>query len=104
MLVIQETRKRFLQRRTGRISKKEETGDEPEGFVGVTLYVKLIVENSERIYWDAGSAADMLHPVGETTHTAPGAWVGVKSGLVATHEGEGDCGKVDVEEFVYAKL
>lgn len=104
LLVSQENGERFLQQRTGSLSKKEETGEELEAFEGDTLYVKMKVENSDRISWEAGSAADMLHPVGETTHTAPGAWVGVKSGLVAMHEGEGECGKVDVEEFVYAKL
>lgn len=107
LLVSQREGRRFLQQWTGGLSTKhperEENRTELEAFEGDTLYVKMTVADSRDISWEAGSSEEALKPVGRTTQAEAGAWVGVKSGLVAMHEGEGECGRVDAEFFVYGK-
>ena len=43
-------------------------------------------------------------PVGEPVEATPGRWVGVKAGLTAIHEGNGVCGSVAADYFVFENL
>ena len=104
ILVRRRDGKLTLHQRIGLFETREETDTELEAVAGEPLYIRMRVEAESRISWEVGDSEENLHPVGIATETLPGRWVGVKSGLVAMHEGEGDCGKLTVEGFVYGNL
>ncbi|WP_276949083.1 glycoside hydrolase family 43 protein [Acetatifactor muris] len=104
ILVCRRNGKLTLHQRIGLFETREEMDTELEALAGDTLYIRMRVEEGSRISWEAGDSGDNLHPVGTVTEALPGRWVGVKSGLTAMHEGEGSCGKLTVEAFVYGNL
>lgn len=101
ILVCRRNGKLTLHQRTGLFETREEAETELEALAGNTLYIRMRVEKESRISWEAGDSEENLHPVGTVTEALPGRWVGVKSGLVAIHEGGGSCGKLVAEGFVY---
>ena len=103
IVVCQRDGKRVLQQRTGMISGKEEV-TELGNFEGDTIYLRMVVEDSRRISWESGKTEKTMQRTGKKTEAAPGVWVGVKSGFVAVHEGEGKCGRLDADAFMYEKI
>ncbi len=93
-----------LCQRTGKLLAKEETNTELTGISGDILYLRMKVEAENKISWEAGDSEEALQPIGISTDTLPGRWVGVKSGLVALHEGEGSSGQIKVDFFRYDNL
>lgn len=55
---------------------------------------------------EMSSDGESFHAVGQETEAAamPSGWVGVKVGLAALHEGEGECGCGKAEYFVFQEL
>lgn len=104
MLVCRKKGRKFLQQRTGKISVGGESETELGEIDSDALCLRMKVEKADRISWEAGITEDKLQPIGAVTQAAPGVWVGVKAGLVAMHEGEGECGQMDVKDFVYGRI
>lgn len=104
LLVRGKGGKKTLCQRTGMLLEKEETDTELTGISGDLLYLRMKVEAESKISWEAGESEEALQPIGIPTETLPGRWVGVKSGLVALHEGEGSSGQIKIDFFRYDHL
>lgn len=105
LLVRQENGARSLEQRIEKKGKKwtEESRTRLEAVEGDTLYLRMKVRNAERVSWEVSLDGETYHAVGQETaaEAMPGGWVGVKAGLAAVHEGEGACGCVKAEYFVF---
>jgi len=105
LLVRQENGKRSLLQRTEKVGKKsiEEKRTALEAAEGDVLYIRMCLEDAARISWEVSGDGETFHAVGQATEAIamPGAWVGVKTGLAAVHEGAGEAGNVKVESFVF---
>ncbi len=69
-----------------------------------TIYLQLKVEKESRITYAYSEDGVSYHSVGETHDTAPGRWVGVKSGLFSINEKGTKGGKIRAEYFVFDVL
>lgn len=105
LLVRQEGGARSLEQRIEKKGKKweEESRTVLEAVQGDTLWLRMKVRNAEKVSWEASGDGEAYHAIGQETaaEAMPGGWVGVKAGLAAVHEGEGDCGCVRAEYFVF---
>lgn len=105
LLVRQENGARSLEQRIEKKEKKwtEESRTSIEAVEGDTLYLRMKVRNAKKVSWEMSPDGETYHAVGQETaaEAMPGGWVGVKAGLAAVHEGEGACGCVKAEYFVF---
>ena len=63
--------------------------------------MRMCVEAEEKVSFEIGYDETHYSAVGNTVEATPGRWVGVKAGLFAIHEGEGERGSVAVDYFVF---
>ena len=66
-----------------------------------TLYIRMRVEDSETVSFEAGCEEDAVRPVGRVTKATPGRWVGVKAGLYTVNETNAQGGSVSADYFVF---
>lgn len=96
--------KLILTQRTGRWTKKNETIVELSELTGDKVFLRMKVEKEKFITFYYSLDGENYEQAGEMSETAPGRWVGVKSGIFAVHEGEGDGGKASFEGFFYDEI
>lgn len=85
--------------------KKEQEDITYLGTIGSDIVcLRMNVENAERVSWEISTDGEDYHGVGRSTQAVAGAWAGVKSGLVAAHEGGGECGALRADFFIFSKL
>lgn len=105
LLVKQEKGGRKLLQNIEKVGKEkvEENILELGGVEGDRVYLRMSVRDASSISWEMSSDGENFRSVGRETEAMamPGAWVGVKSGLVAVHDGDGETGCVKAEYFVY---
>ncbi len=104
-LAVQKRNGRLiLQQRTGNWEKDDEVIEELGTVEGDTLCIRMRVEHSEDILFEAGSTEQTLSGIGRLTQTTPGRWVGVKVGLFAINESHSVGGSVSAEYFAFEPL
>ncbi|MBP3543106.1 MAG: glycoside hydrolase, partial [Lachnospiraceae bacterium] len=96
--------KLMLTQRIGRWTKKNEVVTELTELSADKVFLRMKVEKEKYISFYYSLDGEKYEQVGATSETAPGRWVGVKSGLFAVHEGEGDGGKAAFEGFFFDKI
>lgn len=104
LLVRMENGKKYLQLRTGNWTKNDEVRMDLEEVKQDTLYLRMRVEKETFVTYEVGYTQEEYHQAGQTTQATPGRWVGVKAGLAAIHEGEGECGCMKADYFVFQPL
>lgn len=93
-----------LQQRTGNWTKDDEICASLGTVEEETVYLRMRVEKETYVSFEMGYEEDTLWPVGRTVEALPGRWVGVKAGLAAIREEEGDGGSVTADFFVFEPL
>lgn len=107
LLIQKRGGKLVLQQRTGNWTKDDETHADaavlPEG--ASEIYLRMLVRQETDVSFCYSLTEDVVYdPVGEPVEATPGRWVGVKAGLTAIHEGDGSCGSVAADYFVFEEL
>ncbi len=112
LAVVRRGENYYLQQRTGnwangdevRIDLRELSGLNPQGQTPKRLYLRMYVRKETYVSFAVSLDEEHFEMVGETVEAAPGRWVGVKTGLFAIHEGNGEVGSVKADYFVYEPL
>lgn len=94
----------LLQQRIGNWTKDDERCEELGEVTGTTIYVKMLVEQEDRVSFAVGYDEENFVPKGATIHAQPGRWVGVKTGLFAINECGTEGGSLRADYFVYEKV
>ena len=107
LLVQKKGGKLVLQQRTGNWTKEDETRRDvvalPDGTK--VLYLRMSVKQETEVSYQYSLTGEGTYiPAGETVEATPGRWVGVKVGLTAIHEGDGPCGSMAADYFVFEEL
>lgn len=102
--VKQENGEKKLVQRTGEWTKHNETETVCSAFAGDAVYLRMYVEDELRVSFAYSTDGTEYVKAGEVIETTPGRWVGVKAGLFAIHEGEGEGGFGKAEYFVFEEL
>ena len=93
-----------LVQRTGMLRETQESRTDLGAFDGDTVYIRMTVENAKEVSWEISADGVTYQSVGRSTQAVAGAWVGVKVGLAAIHEGTGKCGAVRADCFLFEPL
>lgn len=95
--------KKFVQR-TGEWTKHNETETVCGALKEDVVYLRMYVEDELQVSFAYSTDGTEYVKAGEVIEATPGRWVGVKAGLFAIHEGEGEGGFVKAECFVFEEL
>ncbi len=106
-----------VEKRDGKLILQQRTGNwAPEGEERVefcldleevtadTVYMKMFVMKEDEVSFEVGYAEDDTRAVGESVHAQPGRWVGVKVGLFAFREKDGEGGSIKADNFIFSKV
>ena len=108
LFVRKEGGKKFLQFRTGRWTKDDETRTDLGEWESDVLYVRMRVEQESRVSFQVSPDGTGYREAGPKTEALPGRWVGVKAGLVALREngteGMVNAGSLRADYFVFEPL
>ncbi len=101
LAVKKESGRLILQQIAGSWGKGTESREDLGGVEQETLYIRMRVEDSETVSFEAGCEEDAVRPVGRVTKATPGRWVGVKAGLYTVNETNAQGGSVSADYFVF---
>lgn len=104
LLICRKGVKNMLIQRTCTVKGGQEERTYLGNVDGGTVYLRMNVENAERVSWEISADGEVYRSVGQSTKAVAGAWVGVKVGLAAVHEGGGECGAIRADFFVFDSL
>lgn len=101
--------KKYFVKRTGQWTKDDEVEQVLGQVDAEQIYLRMKVEKETYVSFSycaakEGESSESFLPLGDITEATPGRWVGVKVGLFAIHEGEGDKGSMQAEYFVFQPL
>lgn len=95
--------KKFVQR-TGEWTKHNETETVCGALEEDAVYLRMYVEAALKVSFAYSTDGTKYVKAGEVIEATPGRWVGVKAGLFAIHEGEGEGGFVKAEHFIFEEM
>ncbi len=108
LAVKKQDGKLVLQQRIGRWSPDGDSSVECCHELGEvtenTVYIKMLVEQEDKVSFEMGYAEEETKAVGEDMNAEPGRWVGVKAGLFAINEQETCGGSVVADWFVFSEI
>ena len=90
-------------RRTGQWTANDEVEEILGKVPGDVIYLRMKVEEETYVSYDYSLGGEFI-PLGGKTEATAGRWVGVKVGLYAIHEGEGEGGSLKADYFVFQPL
>lgn len=93
----------YLKQRTGSWAEEVETRAGFQRVVCDRIIFRERVEESKFVSFSYSTNGKTFSPIGCVVETSPGRWVGVKDGLFAFREEDGEGGSVKVEYFIYMK-
>ena len=102
--VKQENGEKKLVQRTGEWTKHNETETVCGALKEDVVYLRMYVEDELKVSFAYSTDGTEYVKAGEVIEATPGRWVGVKAGLFAIHEGEGEGGFVKAECFVFEEM
>lgn len=103
-VVKQENGEKKLVQRTGEWTKHNETETVCAALEEDAVYLRMYVEAALKVSFAYSTDGTEYVKAGEVIEATPGRWVGVKAGLFAIHEGEGEGGFVKAEHFIFEEL
>ena len=104
MLICRTGGESRLVQRTGMLKSSQESRMDIFAVDSDIVYLRVIVEGAKKVLWEISTDGAHYLSVGQSTETSAGAWVGVKVGLAALHEGDGECGFVRADYFLLEPL
>ena len=99
--IKQENGSRWLVQRTGEWQKQNETETICGKLETDFIYIRMQVLSERQVTYYYSTDGEVYLQVGNTIEVTPGRWVGVKSGLFAVREENGNGGYMKVEYFVF---
>lgn len=102
--VAQRDGQRYLVQRIGQWTKDDEVEIVLGKVSADILYLRMKVEKETYVSYCYSLGEEEFASLGKRTEATPGRWVGVKAGLYAIHEGEGEGGSMKAEYFVFQPL
>lgn len=103
-VVKQENGEKKLVQRTGEWTKHNETETVCAALEEDAVYLRMYVEAALKVSFAYSTDGTEYVKAGEVIEATPGRWVGVKAGLFAIHEGEGEGGFVKAEHFIFEEM
>ena len=121
LAAVKEKGKIYLEQRSGNWSKTDETAAGKEEWQGDSLYLRMIVRQSQKVEFAISADGQSFAVFGKPEYATPGRWVGAKVGLFAVCQEEnkditnaqnnggnktytGAKGSVTVDYFVFEPL